>query len=76
MSGSAEASQKALHTSLMLLNQLENNIPLSGVLIGALEAMIQQSKSRFAFLLHNHSGRLMLRIFSPACSLRSAEPAP
>lgn len=59
MSGSAEASQKALHTSLMLLNQLENNIPLSGVLIGALEAMIQQSKSRFAFLLHNHSGTLI-----------------
>ncbi|MDX1399469.1 MAG: hypothetical protein R3204_13160, partial [Oceanospirillum sp.] len=59
MSGSAEASQKALHTSLMLLNQLENNIPLSGVLIGTLEAMIQQSKSRFAFLLHNHSGTLI-----------------
>ncbi len=59
MSGSAEASQKALHTSLLLLTQLEQNMPLSGVLIGALEAMIRQSQSRFAFLLHNHSGTLI-----------------
>ncbi|MFG1488331.1 PAS domain S-box protein, partial [Oceanospirillum sp. HFRX-1_2] len=59
MSGCAEASQNALQTSLKLLIQLEQCIPLPEVLNRALEALIQQSGSRFAFLLHNHSGTLI-----------------
>lgn len=56
MSGSVQASKRALHTTLLLLTALEKNTPLPKVLVNALEAMIQQSGSRYAYLLHNHSG--------------------
>lgn len=59
MAGSPEASQKALRTTLQLLAQQEQGAPLPEILTTALEALIRQSGSRFAFLLHNHSGTLI-----------------
>lgn len=59
MAGSPEASQKALRTTLQLLAQQEQGTPLPEILTTALEALIRQSGSRFAFLLHNHSGTLI-----------------
>ncbi|WP_417598639.1 PAS domain S-box protein [Oceanospirillum sp.] len=59
MSGSAETSEKALHASLLLLKQFESQVPLPDIMISALESMVSLSGSRFAFLLHNHSGTLI-----------------
>lgn len=59
MSHCAKDSKKALHTSVLLLSQLENHFPLPNILVEALEATIRLSDSRFAFLIHNYSGSLI-----------------
>ena len=56
MDGSAEGSLHSLHISHLLLSKLEEGSPLPDVLKEALEALIRLSGSRFAFLLHNHTG--------------------